>query len=115
MKKITNKQYIRELELSLIFLCEAYQAAKEAVQCRETEEGSASGKYTDLWFHFPIIQGSAGIGVEKIGSLRTRNGNREENKMTLLEIYERIHQGRMTQREFQEGIRKVVEKHNREN
>lgn len=107
---MTDTEYIKELERALIFLCESYQAAKEAVQCRETTDGGASDKYTDLWFHFPIIQGNAGMAVGWIATLRTQLGNREENKMSLAEIFERMHKTRKTLREIDNDIRRVVEK-----
>ena len=113
---MSDKEYIFELEKALMFLCECYENANDAVSCRE-EDGKTSEKYIDLWFHFPIIQGGANIAVKQIAELRTRLGNREANKISMFDIYERIKSNPkfMSKRDIQRSIEKAVEKanHNR--
>ncbi len=110
-EEMSDKEYIFELEKALMFLCECYENASDAVGCRE-EDGKTSEKYIDLWFHFPIIQGSANIAVRQIADLRTRLGNREANKISMFDIYERIKSNPkfMSQRDIQRSIQKAVDK-----
>jgi len=109
-----DKEYIRNLEIALIFMCECYSKAKEAVGCREGKNNSASNKYSDLWFNFPMIQGSSNIfTIDKIGSLRTLLGNREENTISFDDIFNRIKIGRKTERELSDEVRKSVEEINK--
>jgi hypothetical protein len=109
--KLTDKQYIRELELSLIFMCDVYNSAKESLTtCRETIEKQNSDKY-DMWLHFPMIQGTQnGFAIQKIGDLRTNLGNKEENLMSFNDIFERIHIGRKTNREINDEVKKLCNK-----
>ena len=111
-EKISDVDYIKELERALMFLCECYVKASDSVGCR-TDENGPSKKYNDLWFNFPQIQGNARFAVDKIAELRTPLGNREENKMTMSDIFERMHNGRKTEREISDEIRKSVEKINK--
>lgn len=111
-KKIDEKEYIANLERALIFLCECYVSAKDMMaSCRENDDGSGNNKYADLWFSFPLIQGSQNtFSIDKIAQLRTINHNREANTMTMEEIFQRMHKNRKTKRELSDEIRKVVEK-----
>ena len=114
LTELTQEEYIKELELALLFVSDCYLQAKNSVcSCREGE-GKADEKYADLWFHFPIIQGTGGWAVEKIASLRTNLGNRESNKISLTELFERLRKGRKTERELQDEVRDIVKKHNHE-
>ena len=111
--KISQEEYIRNLEIALIFLCECYTKAEEAVGCRETGNKSVSNKYSKLWFNFPMIQGSFNkFAISDIGSLRTILGNREENTMSFRDIFDKMHNGRITEREFSDRFRNHVNKNN---
>lgn len=106
-------EYIKNLEIALIFMCECYSKAEEAVGCREDKDGMASKKYIDLWFNFPMIQGSSNkFSIKKIGSLRTKLGNREENTISFNDIFLRLKVGRKTEKEIDEEVKKSVEKIN---
>ena len=106
--RITNKQYIKELEKALIFMCECYVEAKEAVTCHETEDGRTSDKYFELYLHFPMVQGEASFIVPKIAELRTPRGNKEDNLFSMTEIFERMLKGRKTQSQIRNEIHEIV-------
>lgn len=110
-EEIDKDKYIKELELALIFMCDVYNTAKDSIaSCREGET-SMSDKYMDLWFNFPMVQGTMNnIAINKIGNLRTKLGNRESNSMSLTEILEMMKKNRMTEDEIAEKIRKNISK-----
>lgn len=105
-------KYIKELEKALIFMCESYVAAKDSLaSCRENDDGQANNKYADLWFSFPVIQGSQNIwAIEKIASLRTERHNREANTISLEELFNEIHKGRFTKQELDKKLKKAINK-----
>jgi len=108
--KLSDKEYIQELEKVLIFMCDCYVQAKESVSCHETEDGRVDEKYMDLYMHFPMVQGEASFAVSKIAELRTPRGNKESYKMSMTEIFERMSEGRKTQSQIRQEVSEIVRK-----
>jgi len=110
--KINLDEYIKNLERALIFMCESYMASKDMIaSCREDDNHEANEKYSDLWFNFPMIQGSQNLfAIQNIAELRTKLHNREANTMSFKQIFEQMHIGRKTKRELQDEMRETVSK-----
>ena len=93
---MNDKEYIDELEKTLIFMCDVYTKTQDSLA---VTEGEGIGGVDDRWFKMfisvPTIQGTQNRhAVDKIGKLRTIRHNREAPKMSFDELYERIKQGR---------------------
>lgn len=94
-EKMTDKEYIEELEKVVIFLCDVYTKGQDSLICQTNNKGEADEEWVKIFMHFPTIQGSMNrIGVRKIGNLRTKHSNREAVGMSFQELYERIKVGR---------------------
>lgn len=88
-KELNTEDYIRELEVALIFMCGCYVSAKNAVSVREDSNGEVDDRYVDIMLAFPMIQGIQNlIAVTNIANLRTLRSNYEANSISLTEIYE---------------------------
>lgn len=93
---MSDKEYIDELEKTVIFLADVYSKGYESLGCQTDAKGKADDKWVDIFMFFPTIQGSMNrIWVERIGNLRTKAlHNREATRMGFKELYERISENR---------------------
>jgi len=109
---MTDTKYIKELEKALSFMCEMYLICKDSFGSYK-DDGSdpRENKYGDLWFHFPMIQGTGNqIAVKKISEILDAHGNRLRPSISLREMSEIIQNKYNTKDKFNAEIKKVVEK-----
>jgi len=109
---MNREKYIRELEKMLIFMCEVYISAKDMLAtCRTNEDGKTNEEYCNLWFSFPMIQGTMNnIAIQKIAKLRTEIGNREANEVSLQEILGEMRNHFTDDEEINKKIRDAIKK-----
>jgi hypothetical protein len=91
---MTDREYIVELEKTVILLCDVYSKGQDSLVCQENN-GEVDEKWVNIMMSFPTIKGTMNrIYVGKIGSLRTQRSNREAVKLGFQELYEKIKAGR---------------------
>lgn len=88
---MSDKEYIKELEKIIIFLCDVYAKGADSLDVQTDKNGEVNDKYMGIYMSFPTIQGTGNrTAVNKIANLRNSRLNREAPKLSLQQLYERL-------------------------
>lgn len=97
---MSDKEYIRELEKIVIFLCDVYAKGADSLSVQTDTNGDVDKKWMNIYMSFPTIQGTANrIFVSKIGRLRDRRLNREAPTLSFQQLYQRLEAGRRVEKQ----------------